>query len=256
MKILSYKKYNFILENIECASDLLKEGSEFNQYQFGIEPHGLGPGYGYATDPQLSIYSDDTSPYRDNYSRTSQIVNDLSRVIRNIQGHIVSTMNRNYFIEDVDDYSNLKILRIYVNNNLKLDVFISFEFKGDEFFGVYKNFNGVDNPPKLNSELFLDRRYAYIDKEYYLKLNNYLYKILYNWFIPNTGKYVCLKDKVYLKGDMGENIEIKSGTTIDVVGYNVDKDNNPYLVIKYKEEVYNLVKNDYFFFKYWFDESD
>ena len=123
MKILSYKKYNFILENIECASDLLKEGSEFNQYQFGIEPHGLGPGYGYATDPQLSIYSDDTSPYRDNYSRTSQIVNDLSRVIRNIQGHIVSTMNRNYFIEDVDDYSNLKILRIYVNTNLKLDVF-------------------------------------------------------------------------------------------------------------------------------------
>ena len=251
MKILKFENYSFIKDNFEY----LKEDSEFNQYQFGIEPHGLGPGYGFAVDPQISLNAQGDSPYADNYARTSQMVNDLSRVVRNIQGDIVTTLKRNFFVEDVDSYSDFTILRIYINTNMKVDVYISFDFKGKEFFGVFKNFNGLDRPPLFKSDLFIDMEHCYIDREYYLKLASYLYKIYYNWFVPIQGNYINMKDGVILKGEMGEHITLKENTIIQVVGYNVDEGNDPYLVIKYKDQAYNLTKNDFYFFKYWFEPT-
>lgn len=250
MKILKFNKYSFLYDNFE---HLKESNSEFNQYQFGLDPFPLGPGYGFAVDPQLSIYSDDSSPYRDNYARTSQTINDIGRVMRNLQGQIITTFRRNYFIDDIDDYENMKILRIFTNSSMKIDVYFSFDFKGEEFFAVFNNFNGLEKPPKMKSELFSDNRYRYIDREYYLKLNNYLYKIIYNWFIPNRGLYLNMKDIVNLKGDMGETIEFKEGKSLEVIGYNVDKDNDPYIIVRYENETYKIIKNNYYFFKYWFE---
>lgn len=251
MEILKYNKYKFILDNFE----FLNEGSDYNQYSSGYEtPTSLvGVGYGYATDPQLTISPDGSSPYADNYSRTAQMVNDLGRVIKNIQGDIVATLRHDFFLNDLDEYGNFKILRVFINTNLKVDLYISFDFNNEEYFGVFNNFNGIIIPPKFKTDLFTDNRYAYIDREYYLKLVNYLYKLYYNWFIPDLGKYVNNKPCMLVKNDMGTNIELKEGTVVEVKGYNIDDDNQPYIIIKYKDEIYTINKNDYFYFKYWFE---
>lgn len=255
MKILSYNKYQFLIDNYPV--ELLKESSEFAQAQMGQASNPLGPGYGFATDPTMSIYSDGANPYVDNYARLSQIVADLGRVMMELQGS-VSTSFKNkvdYFLEDIEEYQNLKILRIFQNTNLKLDIYISFVFMEEEFFGVFRNFNDM-NEPEFDSDLFSDPRFSYIGKEYYLKLKNYLYKILYNWFIPSPGDYKILADQLKMRNSMGQIVTLNKNSIVYVKGYNIDVNNNPYLIIRYKEDIYEITKNDYFFFKYWTDKID
>jgi hypothetical protein len=251
MGVIKYNKYNFILENF--PEDMLKESTEFGDMQMGQLSNPLGPGYGFAQDPSLSIYSDDSSPYIDNYQRLSRTVQDLARVMKSLYGAgavSISKHKLDYFLEDVEDFQNLKILRIFVNQRLELDVFISFSFMEEEFFGVYRNFNGMDKP-KLDTDLFSDPRFSYIDNEYRLKASNYFYKILYNWFIPSPGDYKVLTDELEVKNSLGENYIIKKGKTITVKGYNTDADDNAFLMLIYRDDIYKIIGNNFYFFKYW-----
>lgn len=250
MKIVRFNQYKFLDDNFPI--ELIKESSEFADMQMGQLSNPLGPGYGFAQDPSMSIYSDDSSPYVDNYSRMSQMVQDLGRVMKDLHNAMATpgASKYDYFLEDIDEYKSLKILRMFLNEQLKLDVYISFVFMDDEFFGVFRDFNGL-NKPKLDTDLLTDTRFNYIDKEYYIKLNNYIYKIIYNWFIPQPGDYKVLSDDFKVKNSLGDNVLIKKNTNIYLKGYNVDPDNDPFLIIKYKEETYKIIKNDYYFFKYW-----
>lgn len=254
MKIISYNKYKFLIDT--WPLEPLNESSDFSNAQMGQTNNPLGPGYGWAQDPQMSIYSDGSNPYLDNYARLSQIVTDLGRAMKELQGTASNSLKNkiDYFLEDIEEYQNLKILRIFVNTNMKLDVYISFDFMEEEFFGVFRNFNGI-NDPKLDSDLFTDVRFNYMDKEYVIKLKNYLFKILYNWFIPSPGNYKVLVDELKMKNSMGQIVTIKKGVMIYVKGYNTDADNNPFILVKYKDGVYEISKNDYFYFKYWTEKK-
>jgi len=247
-KILSYNKYNFLKEH-----NLIKEdyGSEFNQYQFGTAPGGLGPGYGFAVDDQISIYSHADSPYVDPYYKTPYMVNNLMHVMKSIykQGVGYGATKFDHFIEDVEEYTEFKILRIVQNNNLTLDVYVAFTFYEEEFFGAYKKFNWIQKP-ELLSDLFTDSRYTYIDFDYRLKLSNYLYKILIKWFTPKKGEYSTLKD-IPVRDEMGNTQNIPENKIIQVVSSSNDKDGNSYIIIKYKDTKYTINKNNYFFFNYW-----
>lgn len=249
MKVISYNKYKFLIDNL--PENKLNESSEFAQSQMNQVSSPLGPGYGFASDPTMSIYSDGSSPYVDNYARLSQIVADIGRVMKELQGYTSTTMqNRlDYFLEDVEEYKGLRILRIFDNTSLSLDVFISFDFMEEEFFGVYRKFNGLDHP-KLDSDLLTDPRFNYMDKEYYIKLNNYIYKILYNWFIPTPGDYKVLADELRVKDSMGNIIYIKKDSKVYVKGYNTDQNNKPFIILKWKTEMYEITDNNYFYFKY------
>lgn len=250
MKVISYNKYQFLLDN--WPSEPLNETSDFSNSQMGQVNNPLGAGYGFASDPSMSIYSyDQNSPYVDHYSRLSQVVSDLGRVMKELQGVASGSMSAkiDYFLEDIEEYQNLKILRIFINTTMKLDVFISFDFMEEEFFGVFRSFNGI-NEPKLDSDLFSDPRFKYIDKEYYIKLKNYLYKILYNWFVPVPSDYKVLTDELKMRNSMGQNVLIKKNATIYVKGYNIDGDNNPFIIVKYKNDMFEITQNDYFYFKY------
>lgn len=248
MNILKYNKFNFILENI--PENMIKESTEFADMQMGQMP--LGPGFGFSQDPSLSIYSDGSSPYVDNYQRMSQVVQDLNRVMKDLyaQGSTsISGHKIDYFLEDLEEYKNLKILRIVINTNLLIDIFISFDFMDEEFFGVFRNYNGL-NKTKLSTDLYTDPRFGYIDSEYKLKLSNYLYKVLFNWFIPDMGDYIILSDDLKVKDSMGDIIIFKKGRNITVKGYNLDTNNNPFLIINSSENVYKITDNDFFYFKY------
>lgn len=251
MKIVRYNQYKFLAENF--PQQLLTESSEFHDMQMGMGASPLGPGFafGQVQDPSLGMYSDDSSPYVDNYARVGQMVNDLTRVMNNVMGDLRSDIRMHkldYFLEDIEEFKNLKILRIFKNNDMFLDVFISFELHEEEFFGVYKSFNGV-NDPKLKTDLFSDPRFNYIDTEYYLKLTKYLYKILFNWFIPTVGDYKVLQ-QFTVKDNMGTKKILKKGCVFKVKGHN-EENGKLFIIIKYKEDIYTINDNDYYFFNYW-----
>jgi len=248
MKLLRYNKYKFITESY----------SDFNQFsQGGVSPHSLGPGYGFAIDPKISIYGSQDSPYMDTYYRTPQMINSLLNIMKQVNKDVVNNygaIKYDQFLEDVDEYTELKILRMSMNANQNMDIYISFFFGEEEFFGVYKNFNWIQRE-ELKSDLFTDDRFGYIDKEYRLKLDNYIRKILEKWFKPNKGEYVSLKE-VSCRDKMGNKFMLPVKSTIDVRNSNVDKDGNSYIQFLYKGEPYVINKNDYYYFNYWFEKSE
>jgi len=246
--ITKFNKYNF-----------LKEGySDYNQFsQAGANSHGLGPGYGFAIDNKLSIYGSQDSPYTDQYARTPMFVNQLLGIMKQANKDVVTNygaIKYDQFLEDIDEFTDMKILRLNVNNSLSIDVFISFFFGEEEFFGVFKKFNWVQKE-EFKTDLFTDGRYSYIDKEYRLKLDNYFRKVLDKWFKPKKGNYISLKE-VPCRDKMGAKFMLPNKANIEVVYSNDDKDGNSFIEFKYKNESYVLNKNDYYFFNYWFEKIE
>jgi hypothetical protein len=254
-KLWGYNKFKFVNDN------LIKEYSEFNQYQLGIDvTNPLGPGYGFSIDPSLSMYGTDSdSPYTDYYARVGGTIARLSAISKNALSDSDKDKLKRYksdrFLEDLDLYTNFKILRIFHNHFNHLDVFISFDYDGDEFFGAYKNFNWIQKP-ELRTELYNDYRFQYIDQEYKIKLSNYIYNILDKWFKPDKGLYTILKEDCRVKDDMGTIILLKKGRTIDVKGWDVNKDGRYYITMKLDDKNVYLSGNDYYFFNYWFEKVD
>jgi hypothetical protein len=219
----------------------------------------LGPGYGFAMDPGLSIYGNDDGVYVDYYARHAGYINHMQQVTKSLMQNNpefdMKMKKYDDFLEDVNNIKNLKVLRIFPNEYLTIDVYISFEFEGEEFFGVYRKFNDFKKP-KLDCDIFHDPRFGYIDKEYYLKLSNHLYKVLYNWFIPDKGFYINLKDDNRMKDELGRLMELKKGTVVEVLGYNKESDDKPHIILRYGKNNYFIENNDYFFFNYWFEKEE
>jgi len=252
MKYLNeYRKYSW------SQANLITEDTEFFQYQFSQNtPNPLGPTHGFAVDPSVSIYTGQDSPYTDYYSRTIGLMNDLKSVIDyvNKDKKGIALQKFDYFVDDIDDYDNLKILRMFQNESNYLDIYISFDFKGEEYFGTYKNWNKPYMTPKLKCELYNSGQYQYINEEYKLKLSNFLRKILNNWFIPKQGLWRNLKEGCVLKDSMGSRIPLKSNIIINVKGYNIDENNSPYLIIEHKDKEYYLDDNNYYWFNWYFEK--
>lgn len=253
MKIYNFSRYSFLNE-----AELITEDGEFQQFQFGIEPMGTSGGGGnfaFAQDPSSSYYNYQDSPYTDFYARQSGLVSNLDRIMKQNRGKDgMIYKNPNPFLEDINDYKNIKILRMFENNNLKLDIFLSYEFNKGEFFGVIKNFNAASKP-KFESEIFYNPEYQYrFDTEYKLRLSNYFFKKLEKWFIPEKGFYKNLKDNNPIKSKMGKLHEVKSNKVVEVLGYNTLTNDERYIILKYKGETYHVESNDYFYFKWRFEK--
>lgn len=247
--ITSFNKYNFIQENKLITEDY---GSEFLQYQFDLGPQPLGPGYGVAYDPQVSIYGFSDSRYGDTYSRNRGMTKQLRDMMDYVyNGKDYVNIKNDRFVEDLEFFDNLKILRLKENAKGYLDVFISFDFDNNELFGVYKDFNWISKP-ELKSEMFSDPRFNYVDREYTLKLSNYFYKVLSNWFTPELGFYKNLQEGNNLKDSMGKRFKLKENSIVELVEVNTY--NQPELKLKIKEKFYTIDKNDYYCFKYRFEK--
>lgn len=262
--ITKFKKYKTefrLLEYINKSEheQMIRENSDYNQMQMGmggLSTFGTG-GYGFATDPGLSIYSPDSNPYVDMYARQAGTTNKLMQIINQVSKEMsddhIFVRKTDRFLEDIDEYKNIKILRIFANENLKLNVYISFDFTDQEYFGVFRNFNASNQKPTFDTELLSDPKFSYIDKEYYFKLNQYLYKLLYNFFIPEPGMYKNLKQNCIVKDGMGQLKYLKEGKTLEVKGYNTDENNDPFIVLEMEGKEFNITGNNYFYFKYWFE---
>jgi hypothetical protein len=245
-----YNKHKWINDN------LITEDTEFFQYQFSQNmPNPLGPSHGFAVDPSLSIYTGQDSPYTDQYSRSIGLINDLKSLIDFVnKDKSLALQKYDHFTEDIEIYDNLKILRMFKNQSNYLDIYISFEFDEKEYFGTFENFNRPYNIPKLTTDLYKDVNYRYIDTEYKLKLSNFLRKILNNWFIPKKGLWRNFQPDFLIKNSMGSNFHLKEKHIIDLKGYNIDENNNPYLIIEYKDKEYYIKGNDYYWFQWYFEK--
>ena len=63
-----------------------------------------------------------------------------------------------------------------------------------------------------------------------------------------------MKNKNKVKNDIGQLFEINENQVVEVLGYNMNTNNKPYVIIKVKDKTYHVENNDYYYFKWRFEK--
>jgi hypothetical protein len=220
---------------------LILEFSEFNAMR--LNPDSTQPGIS-VDNKQLSIDAFDKhqDAIRAGVSRINNILNTLSNTSQ------FRSLKSKLALEE-QKITSLKVLRIDNKDNTSWDFYISFIIADEEYFGVIKN--ATSKNAEVTSEVFKD--YDLIQsKEWVIRLKGLIIKTIKQWLRPEKGMYKLLNDKVICYSvEIGRMVEILKNSQVEVMTTFENK-----IVIKYKDEIYNLVNDNFVYFNYWFTKID
>ena len=225
--ITNYKSFNKV-----------NEMTEFNLQRFNTD--GV----------QASTHVNDPSLSTDAFNRHEDKIRVAMSRIDDIMGKLVgssdySKLRSKLSLED-QDIKSLKIIRI-VKNSIKYDVYISFIISDDEYWGVIEDV--MSKYPDLKSEVFKDSDLIQA-KEWTIKIKGLLIKIIKEWLKPEPGQYKLLKDEMICYSvETGKQLIMDKGLEIEVVRSHSDR-----IIVKYNNDKYNLVGDDYVYFNWWFEK--
>jgi hypothetical protein len=220
---------------------LILEFSEFNAMRLNPDSAQMGIS---VDNPQLSINAFDKheDTIRTGVSRINNILNTLSNSAQ------FRSLKSKLALEE-QKITSLKVLRIDDKDNTSWDFYISFTIADEEYFGVVKNVTSRNT--EVNSEVFKDTDLVQ-SKEWIIRLKGLIVKTIKQWLRPEKGMYKLLNDKIVCYSvEIGKMVEIPKNSTIEVITTFENK-----IVLKYKDEVYNLVNGNFVYFNYWFEKLD
>jgi len=220
---------------------LILEFTEFNLQRFNADSAQASM---QVDDPSLSINAFDKhqDAIRQAMSRINDIMYKLSgsNAYRNLRGKLAL---------EHQDIKSMKILRITKVNNITYDAYISFIIGEEEYWGVVENL--LNSNAELQSEVFRDYD-LYQAKEWIIKIKGLIIKTLREWLKPEPGKYRLLNEEVICYStETGKQLTMKKGIEIELVRSHNDK-----IIIRYENDTYNLVGDNYVYFNWWFEKID
>jgi hypothetical protein len=225
--ITNYKSFNKV-----------NEMTEFNLQRFNTD------------SVQASTHVNDPSLSTDAFNRHEDNIRVAMSRIDDIMGKLVGSSDysklRSKLSLEEQDIKSLKIIRI-VKDGIKYNVYISFIIKDDEYWGVIEDV--MSKYPDLQSEVFKDSDLIQA-KEWVIKIKGLLIKIIKEWLKPEPGQYKLLKDEIICYSiETGKQLIMDKGLEIEVVRTHSDR-----IIVKYNNDKYNLVGNDYVYFNWWFEK--
>jgi hypothetical protein len=225
--ITNYKSFNKV-----------NEMTEFNLQRFNTD------------SVQASTHVNDPSLSTGAFNRHEDNIRVAMSRIDDIMGKLVGSSDysklRSKLSLEEQDIKSLKIIRID-KNSIKYDVYISFIISDDEYWGVIEDV--MSKYPDLKSEVFKDSDLIQA-KEWTIKIKGLLIKIVKEWLKPEPGKYKLLKDEMICYSvETGKQLIMDKGLEIEVVRSHSDR-----IIVKYNNDKYNLVGDDYVYFNWWFEK--
>jgi len=221
---------------------LILEYSEFNIQQLNPIPASSARTTAYLDDPSLSINAFDKheDAIRTGVSRINSILHSLSNSSQ------FRSLKSKLALED-QKIIKLKILRIVNLDNVNCDFYISFRIQDKEYFGVVKNV--TSKFPELKSEVFDDSDLIQTP-EWIIRMKGIIIKTIKQWLRPEEGVYKLLSDNIFCNSvDTPNRVEIKKGDIIEVIATFENK-----IVIKYKNDNFYLLNQNFIYFNYWFEK--
>lgn len=217
---------------------LILEFTEFNSQRLNPDSAQMAV---QVDNPQLSINAFDKheDAIRAGVSRINSILQSLSNTsaFRNLKSKLAL---------ESQQIKSLKIQRIIKVNNINYDVYLSFIVDECEYFGVVENILGRD--PIFKSEIFKDFDLVQ-SKEWIIRTKGLVIKTLKQFFKVEEGKYKLLNDQIICySNDTGRMVQLEKGSEIEVVRCYDNK-----VLIKYENDYYNLINDNYIYFNYWFE---
>ena len=216
---------------------LIREFTEFTLQRFDSDPTAQVK----ASDPSLSQGAFDT--HIANVVSNTVRLNDIMNQIKSTNNIYLHSKGK---IVDGLDVKNLKIQRMFPSSsNVDVDVYISFEFQGKEYFGVIKN---LKNNPQFTSELFKNTN-LFTNKEWFIKIKGLIIKTIKQWLVipPNT-EWKALKEITCVDRQDGNLVIINENDVVEVLRTLDDK-----IIIKIEDFICELRDKNFFYFNYWFE---
>jgi len=195
-------------------------------------------------NPQLSVNAFDKheDAIRAGVSRINNIIHSLSN------SSSFRTLKSKFALEE-QQITSLKVLRIVSADNVNYDIYISFVIDDTEYFGLIENI--LTNDTTFKSEVFKDFDLVQ-SKEWIIRTKGLIIKALKKWLQPEEGKYKLLNEQVICYSvDTGRMVRLEKGSEVEVVRAYDNK-----VVIKYNNDYYNLVNDNFIYFNYWFEKLE
>jgi hypothetical protein len=143
----------------------------------------------------------------------------------------------------------MKILKIVKTNGIYYDVYLTFVIDDYEYWGVIKNIMGLE--PIFTSEVFKDFD-LYQSKEWIIKIKGLVIKTIKTWLKPEPGNYKLLNDEILCYStETGKLLKMEKGIEIELI-----RSHDTKIIIKYENDYYNLVGDNYIYFNWWFEKLE
>lgn len=214
---------------------LILEFTEFNAMR--LNPDSV-PQSTHVDNPSLSL---------DGYSRfDSNLKNALGRlntIFRDINKTNIAFSLKSGGVIESSDIKNIKILRIFPNDDIFYNVYFSFDIESEEYYGVIENIDSMN--PRLSSELFRDIK-VQGGVEWVIRIKGNLIKAIKSWLKPNKGNYLLLKD-IDAMDNSGQLTMIPINSKVKV-----SSSNKKEVFIIFNEKTYTLRGRNYIYFNYYF----
>jgi hypothetical protein len=218
---------------------LILEFTEFNAQRLNPDSAGMSV---HVDNPQLSINAFDRheDAIRAGVARINTILHSLSN------SSAYRSLKSKLALEE-QKIQSMKILRIVHADSVNYDVYISFVIDGGEYYGVVENV--LDRNPVFKSEVFKDHNLVQ-SKEWVIRTRGLVIKCVKGWLKVEPGEYRLLADSIQCCSvDTGRMVSIEKGAETTVV-----RSDDVRVLIKYKNEFYSLVKDNFVYFNYWFEK--
>jgi len=177
----------------------------------------------------------------------------LTSIVRNMIDSGSIQVGQNADFSDIENITEFKILRMYKNINMLIDIYVTFVVDDYEYWGVFKNYGGIAKAD-FKSEAHQDPDFT---KNFLMKLEGLLLKALSRFFTPKKGMYKALTE-VVVQDKYGIKHTIDKDKAIKVEDVMYDEEDS-YIQLDVKtgrndNETFYIKNIDYYYFNYWFGE--
>lgn len=144
--------------------------------------------------------------------------------------------------------TDLKVLRIFKNDSFGLNLYFSFVINNIEYFGMIENINRPNTVFK--TEAFRSPNLEQT-REWQIRIKGIILKTIKEWFSPERGKYIALKDITCLSTTTGKELIIEKNRKVEVIG---SSENTIYVLFNNIKAA--ITDEDYYYFNYYFNKID
>ena len=220
---------------------LILEFSEFNLQRYNGDNTLVSVGT--TQDPSLSVNAFDR--HEDSIRVGMSRINNIMKSLSNSSAY--RSLKAKLTFENQTPAS-IKILRI-IPNNIDYYAYISLNVNEVEYDGVIKDV--LSKNPQFNSNIFRSENLVQSD-EWAIRLKGLIVESIKKWLNIEPSTYKLLNEKVSCYNILNGSIKvIEKGTVIEVVKTSI---NDNKITIKYNNENYNLTKDNFIYFNYWFEK--
>lgn len=236
-------------------SKIIYKFEEFSLLENGSPGFATSGGYPQSSNfnSQVNDYSLSSNPSDTYAAGMKSSIFKLTSIISDLISNGGLQIGHQSDFSDIEKIEEFKILRMYKNVKMLLDIYVTFVVDDVEYWGVFRDYGGFSKSI-FKSEAHMCGEYT---RNFLMKLEGILLKALDRFYTPKKGMYklytnTVVQDKYGVKHTI---LKDKSVKVEDVIN---DKQDS-YIQIDVKtgrndNETFYLKGIDYYYFNYWFGD--